>query len=130
MRKKDNWIKIQRILGTVFAGTVMALFTMVVIYGVFWLLKMISLGIITVCDYIITFFVANWASSLGVVGMLAVGIIEVELIILPRFHRNSAEPNPDENSDSDSDEDEEYEETDDTQEALNFLKSFDPDSEE
>lgn len=126
MRKNGDVKTIFRIIGMVLAGTVMALLTIAVIYGVFWFLMIISSGIISVCKYILEFLETNWASSLGIIGMLAVGIIEFELIILPRFHRNSPAPNSDENSEEDSDE----EEDDDDEQALAYLKSFDPDSED
>lgn len=79
--KRQNIKIILRSLGIVAGGSVMAALTIAVVYGVFWLLKMISMGMLAVCDLIISFIAASWASSLVIIGALAIGVIELELIL-------------------------------------------------
>ena len=124
MKEKQNIKTIMRIVGTVVGGTLLATLTLLIVYAFFWLLKLISTGIITVADFVISFIVANWASGLGIIAMLMVGMIELELLVLPKL--SSIKNSKKTASDSDDDDDDD----DATDEALAYLQSFEPDPED
>lgn len=115
---RQNIKTIMRIVGTVVGGTLLATLTLLIVYAFFWLLKLISTGIITVADFVIGFIMANWASGLGIIAMLIIGMIELELLVLPKI--SSIISSKKRKSDDD----------DDTDEALAYIDSFEPDSED
>ena len=121
MDRQNNIKTIMRIVGTVAGGTLLATLTLLLVYAFFWLLKLISNGIITVADFVIGFILANWASGLGIIAMLIVGMIELELLVLPKL--SSLKNSKKTASDSDDDDDA-------TDEALAYLQSFEPDPED
>lgn len=121
MDRQNNIKTIMRIVGTVTGGTLLATLTLLLVYAFFWLLKLISNGIITVADFVIGFILANWASGLGIIAMLIVGMIELELLVLPKL--SSLKNSKKTASDSDDDDDA-------TDEALAYLQSFEPDPED
>ena len=126
MDNERNIIKIIKIVGTVIGGTILATLTLLIIYLFFWILKIISTGIISVADFVIGFILANWASGLGIIAMLIVGMIELELLVVPKLSfLRKAKKNETEDEEENNTEDESDEKVDDTDEvtdeALNYL---------
>ena len=117
MKNKDNIKRIMKIICSVLGGTLMATSTVAVIYATFFLLKIITFGIFTVSEYLLHFIVTNWKSGLGVIAILTVGVIEWELVVLPKvtsfFKKSSSNSDSDSDLDADSDADSDSDEDSD-----------------
>ena len=84
---KEKLMKIWRIVKMVFGGSLIFGITIGLIFCLLFLIKHISAGMFFIADIIMHFITKNWKISLGVIACLLVGMIEWEIIVLPKIKK-------------------------------------------